>query len=65
VCLLGYSDSLKDSYQIILIDAHGHDVSDKPQMPESYGLQTAVSDVLAVLDELGIKAHFLAIQCVG
>ena len=48
VRLLGYSDSLKDSYQVILIDARGHGVSDKPQTPGSYGLQTAVSDVLAV-----------------
>ena len=49
VRLLGYSDSLKASYQVILIDARGHGVSDKPHAPECYGLQTAVSDVLAVL----------------
>ena len=66
VRLLGYSDSLKESHQVILIDARGHGVSDKPHTPESYGLQTAVNDVLAVLDELGIpKAHFFGYSMGG
>jgi pimeloyl-ACP methyl ester carboxylesterase len=46
VRLVGYSVSLKDSYQVILIDARGHGASDKPHSPESYGMQTAVRDVL-------------------
>ena len=66
VRLLGYSDSLKDSYQVILIDARGHGLSDKPHSPESYGLQTAVSDVVAVLDALRIpKAHFFGYSMGG
>ena len=66
VRLLGYSDSLKDSYQVILIDARGHGASDKPHSPQSYGLQTAAKDVLAVLDELGIsKAHFFGYSMGG
>ncbi len=66
VRLLGYSDSLKDSHQVILIDARGHGASDKPHSPQSYGLQTAAKDVLAVLDELGIsKAHFFGYSMGG
>ncbi len=66
VRLLGYSDSLKDSYRVILIDARGHGVSDKPPTPESYGMQTAAGDVLAVLDALGIpKAHFFGYSMGG
>ena len=42
VRLLGYSDSLKNSYQIILIDTRSHGVRNKLQTPETYGLQTAV-----------------------
>ncbi len=66
VRLLGYSDSLKDNYQVILIDARGHGLSDKPHAPESYGLQTAASDVLAVLDSLGIpQTHFFGYSMGG
>ena len=66
VRLLGYADSLKDSYQVILIDARGHGASDKPHSPESYGLKTAAGDVLAVLDELGVyKAHFFGYSMGG
>jgi len=66
VRLLGYSDSLKDSYQVIMIDARGHGASDKPHAPQSYGLQTAAGDVLAVLDELEIhRAHFFGYSMGG
>ncbi len=66
VQLLGYSDSLKDSHQVILLDARGHGLSDKPHTPESYGLQPAVNDVVAVLDALNIsRAHFFGYSMGG
>lgn len=50
---------LKTDYQLILIDARGHGVSDKPHDPNAYGLQWMVEDIIAVLDTLRIpKAHF-------
>lgn len=66
VRLLGYSDSLKSSHQVILIDARGHGLSDKPRTPESYGLQAAVNDVIVVLDALDIPAtHFFGYSMGG
>lgn len=55
----GYVDALSHDYQLILIDARGHGGSDKPHEPGAYQLENRVSDVIAVLDALGIeKAHF-------
>ena len=57
--LANYVDALKDKDQLILMDARGHGRSDKPHVPESYGMENMVGDVTAVLDELGIdEAHF-------
>ena len=54
-----YVGALKDKYQLVLMDARGHGRSDKPHIPERYGMEYMVGDVTAVLDELGInKAHF-------
>ncbi len=56
---LGYVDSLKGDYQLILMDARGHGASDKPHDPEAYVMEHRVSDVSAVLDDLDISsAHF-------
>lgn len=55
----GYVEPLKADYQLILIDARGHGDSDKPHDSASYALPLRVSDIVAVLDELGIeKAHY-------
>jgi pimeloyl-ACP methyl ester carboxylesterase len=63
---LGYVDSLKDKYKLILIDLRGHGGSDKPHDPEAYRLKLLAEDVVAVLDDLGIsKAHFLGYSLGG
>lgn len=55
----GYVDALKQEHRLILVDARGHGASDKPHSPEAYDGKLMASDVVAVLDALGIsKAHF-------
>jgi pimeloyl-ACP methyl ester carboxylesterase len=51
---LGYVEALKADHQIILLDSRGHGDSDKPHDPASYDLALRASDVVAVLDALGI-----------
>ena len=56
---LGYVEALRDNYQPILINARGHGASDKPHEPEAYSFQNVTTDVVAVLDALGIAtAHY-------
>jgi pimeloyl-ACP methyl ester carboxylesterase len=63
---LGYVDSLKKSFRLILIDLRGHGGSDKPHDPEAYKLESLVADVIAVMDALGIsKTHFLGYSLGG
>jgi pimeloyl-ACP methyl ester carboxylesterase len=52
---LGYVDALKQDHQLILPDSRGHGESDKPHDAAAYGLAHRTSDVLAVLDDLGIR----------
>jgi pimeloyl-ACP methyl ester carboxylesterase len=55
----GYVDALKGNHRLILVDARGHGRSDKPHDVASYRLEHRASDVVAVLDALGIeKADF-------
>jgi pimeloyl-ACP methyl ester carboxylesterase len=55
----GFVEPLKSDYQLILLDARGHGQSDKPHDSVSYALPLRVSDIVAVLDDLGIeKAHY-------
>ena len=55
----GAVTALRDHYQLILIDARGHGQSDKPHTPAAYSQRQTAADVVAVLDDLGIKtAHF-------
>lgn len=55
----GYVAGLADAYQLVLIDARGHGRSDKPHERFSYGRLRQASDVVAVLDDLGIdRARF-------
>ena len=46
----GYTNGLKYSRQLILLDARGHGASDKPYEPSAYDLPLRVADVTAVLD---------------
>jgi pimeloyl-ACP methyl ester carboxylesterase len=50
----GYVAGLADRYKLILIDARGHGRSDKPRDQAAYGRLRQASDVVAVLDDLGI-----------
>jgi len=47
--------ALKSKYRLVLIDARGHGKSDKPHDPQSYTSEKFASDIVAVLDELGMK----------
>ncbi len=56
---LSYVESLKQNYQIILIDMRGHGLSDKPHKSKLYSMELLTSDIITVLDELKVeKAHF-------
>jgi pimeloyl-ACP methyl ester carboxylesterase len=52
----GYVTGLENAYQLILLDARGHGKSAKPHARAAYGRLRQASDVIAVLDELGIGA---------
>jgi pimeloyl-ACP methyl ester carboxylesterase len=63
---LGYVDSLKKDYRLILIDIRGHGGSDKPHDSEAYKLELLVADIVAVMDDLKIsKAHYLGYSAGG
>ena len=51
----GYVEVLKQHNLLVLIDARGHNASDKPHNPEAYAAELNVGDVIAVLDRLGIS----------
>jgi pimeloyl-ACP methyl ester carboxylesterase len=53
---LGYVHALQARHRLILIDSRGHGKSDKPHDPEAYTPEKFVSDVTAVLDDVGLKA---------
>jgi pimeloyl-ACP methyl ester carboxylesterase len=50
----GYVDALRTRRRLILIDARGHGESDRPHEPPAYTGQMMASDVVAVLDDLGL-----------
>ena len=50
-----YVAALKAKYRLVLIDTRGHGQSDKPHDPPSYAIEKCASDVVAVLDDLGMK----------
>src|SRR4051794_35255926 len=55
----GYVAALGGDYRLILIDARGHGLSDKPRDPDAYAFARMADDVVAVLDDLGHdRAHF-------
>jgi pimeloyl-ACP methyl ester carboxylesterase len=51
----GFVAALKQKYRLVLIDVRGHGQSDKPHDPPSYAPEKFVSDIVAVLDDLGMK----------
>src|SRR5215471_584828 len=51
--LHGYIESLRNDYEVVLVDARGHGASDKPYDANAYTLAQRVADVVAVLDDLG------------
>ena len=54
----GYVESL-NRFQLILVDARGHGESGKPHDSIAYSLANHVADIVAVLDDLGIRsAHY-------
>ncbi len=62
----GYTERLRQKYQLILIDARGHGRSDKPHEPDAYRLKNFVNDAVAVLDELEVeRSHFLGYSMGG
>ena len=51
----GFVAALTPKYRLVLIDTRGHGQSDKPHDPASYAMEKFASDVVAVLDDLGMK----------
>ena len=62
----GYADALKDEYQLILMDARGHGLSDKPYELEAYSQDRWLGDLLSLLGELEISSvHFCGFSMGG
>jgi pimeloyl-ACP methyl ester carboxylesterase len=51
---IGFAQVLRENYRLIMFDARGHGKSDKPNIPDAYGINM-VEDVLAVLDHAGVQ----------
>ena len=63
---MGYVEALGQEYRLILVDARGHGFSDKPHDAEAYNEKLLATDVIAVLDDLGVeKAHFFGYSMSG
>lgn len=53
-----YIKTLKNDFKLVIVDLRGHGKSDKPKDIPSYSSRKFTSDIIAVLDDLGItKAH--------
>ena len=64
--LFGYEEALKADHRLIMIDARGNGQSDKPLDSAAYALESQVSDIVAVLDELGVdKTDFYGFSLGG
>jgi len=63
---LGYAERLGHGRRLIMLDARGHGLSDKPREAAAYSIQWRVADVLAVLDDAGVaRADFLGYSMGG
>ena len=55
----GFTEVLQQHYRVIVLDALGHGLSDKPHDSSAYTLQQRAADVVAVLDDLRVEqVHF-------
>jgi pimeloyl-ACP methyl ester carboxylesterase len=62
----GYVDALAPQNQLVLVDARGHGLSDKPHEAAAYDLKLRVSDITAVLDDLQIpKSDYMGYSMGG
>ncbi|OWY30274.1 alpha/beta fold hydrolase [Herbaspirillum robiniae] len=62
----GFASALRERYQVIMFDALGHGLSDKPHDTAAYSQPQRCRDALAVLDALGIaRAHFFGYSLGG
>jgi len=62
----GFTEVLQQHYRVIVPDALGHGLSDKPHDSSAYTLQQRAADVVAVLDDLQIKqVHFFGYSLGG
>lgn len=54
-----YTEALRDTYQLILLDPRGQGRSDKPHDPNAFTRAARAGDIRAVLDDLSIaRTHF-------
>jgi pimeloyl-ACP methyl ester carboxylesterase len=57
---LNYVRVMQDNCRLILVDARGHGDSDKPHDPAAYRVELMASDIISVLDDLGLEtAHYM------
>jgi pimeloyl-ACP methyl ester carboxylesterase len=55
----GYVDAFRHLHRLILIDARGHHLSDKPHDEAAYAEDRFAADVIAVMNELQVdRAHY-------
>ena len=52
---IGYVEQLKNRHRLILMSPLGHGISDKPHRSDAYTSRQRVSDIVSVLDELGVE----------
>lgn len=64
--IYGWIKQLNESgLQVIGLDFRGHGKSDKPHDPAAYGTRNLASDVIAVLDHLGLNRASLIAYSIG
>lgn len=62
----GFTAVLRERFQVIMFDALGHGLSDKPHDSAAYKQPQRCRDALAVLDALGLeRAHFMGYSLGG
>jgi len=63
---LGFVRALAGSYRLVMVDVRGHGQSEKPHDPTQYEIRVLVSDLLCVLDALGLdQVHYLGYSMGG
>jgi len=54
----GYARVLGEGYRLILIDARGHGLSNKPHKPSAHVRELRAVELVSVLDDLGIEKTY-------